>query len=143
MSTSGPLTLRRRTSLTKQLPNKKLFKKSYTSNNITNNNNKISNKKKYSEEEIRSAAQKAQQRMENNEDPKYQQLSEEFGVPASTISSRVVNGILVQGSLFTETEEKQIIKHIQLKQNGNPLTKKDLLDLVNTYLMVINFNFVF
>ena len=81
--------------------------------------------------------------MENNEDPKYQQLSEEFGVPTSTIRSRVVNGILVQGSLFTETEEKQIIKHIQLKQNGNPLTKKDLLDLVNTYLMVINFNFVF
>ena len=33
--------------------------------------------------------------MENNEDPKYQQLSEEFGVPASTIRSRVVNGILV------------------------------------------------
>ena len=66
-----------------------------------------------------------------NSDYSYLRASEMTGIPPSTIRYRLLHENVIQGHLFTEREEEEIILEIQKKQKGDPMTKLDVIEHAN------------
>lgn len=67
----------------------------------------------------------------------YEEAPKKVGIAASTLRYRFVNNNVVKGHYFDDEQEKVILNFIQERQQGNPLTKQEILNIINDYLKVI------
>ena len=100
-------------------------------------------KKKKKEENLRKALKKVQETVQNGLTPNYRKIAAEFDVPKSTLNRRHKKGVIVRGKVFTEEEENYIIEYIHERQSGYPLTKVSFIELVNDYIRVSFYFFIF
>ena len=57
----------------------------------------------------------------------------------STLRYRLDRNNLVRGKYFSHDQEKKLAKYIQDRQRGDPITHNELINKINEYLKVINF----
>ena len=91
-------------------------------------------RKKFREEWIRNALKQIEENLSITGEPNYWQISKQFGVPKSTLCNRFNKGKIVHGRIFTPKEEEYIVEYIKEQQQGNPLTKHTLIEMINEYL---------